>query len=128
MQQPSKPVLGREASSRAGAVGPLRSAYADDPEMAELVELFVSELPERLAALEAAWTSGDSQTLRRMAHQLKGAGAGYGFPVVSDAAGEVETAILARGSALPEAELKAVRAKVEALVALCRRAAASKGS
>lgn len=127
MPQPSKPESGGKLLSGSAAVGPLRSEYADDPEMAELVELFVSELPARLAALESAWKSGDSHTLRRMAHQLKGAGSGYGFPTVSDAAGEVESAIAGDRPEAPEAGLNAVRAKVEALVAMCRRAAGSKG-
>ncbi len=128
MRQPTKrdsgPNLPPSSSLRASE--PLRSQFADDPEMSELVGLFVSELPARLAALESAWSAGDSPVLRRLAHQLKGAGAGYGFPAVSDAAGDVETALLACGGAPEAADLAQVNGKVQALLALCRRASGTK--
>lgn len=60
--------------------------------------------------------------MRRLAHQLKGAGAGYGFPAVSQAAGDVEAALLGLGGAPEESELARVYGKVQALLAICRRA------
>lgn len=69
---------------------PLRSIYADDPEMAELVQLFVEEMPERTARLRHAVDAEDLASLTRLAHQLKGAAAGYGFPVIGERAGTIE--------------------------------------
>jgi HPt (histidine-containing phosphotransfer) domain-containing protein len=58
---------------------PLRSSLAGDPDMAELVDMFLEELPQRLTVLTTAVDAGDIETLRRLAHQLKGAAGGYGF-------------------------------------------------
>jgi HPt (histidine-containing phosphotransfer) domain-containing protein len=95
----------------------LRSSFAVDPEMAELVALFVTELPTRIGVLRDAFEAGDFDSVRRLAHQLKGAGGGYGFPSISEAAGRVEAEIVASGAGVDQ-----VRAEVEALAAECARA------
>ena len=105
---------------------PLRSEFADDPEMTELVALFLTELPQRLEAVSAAWRSRDCLTLRRMAHQLRGAGSGYGFPDVTAAAADVEAALLTWRECPPEHELDSLRTRVEALIGVCRRAVPSR--
>lgn len=100
---------------------PLRSQLANDPDMQELIGLFIEELPERLRALESAFAEQRAEDLSRVAHQLRGACGGYGFPVLGLAAGKVEDAV----RALPStgADLEKVRAGVEELVGLCRRVA-----
>lgn len=62
----------------------------DDEDLVDLVELFVSELPDRIAALEEALVTDDPDAVARLAHQLKGAAGSYGFPTISDAAKIVE--------------------------------------
>lgn len=99
--------------------GPLRSEFADDPDMAELVREFVEHLPERMRALEEAWRSANVESAARLAHQLKGASAGYGFTPVGEAAARLERAI--RDSS---EDLESARGELEQLVALCRRATA----
>jgi HPt (histidine-containing phosphotransfer) domain-containing protein len=99
---------------------PLRSTFAGDPEMAELVQYFVNELGSRAGALHDALGSGDAERLRTVAHQLKGAAGGYGFPDISDTADAVEQTVLAG-----EAETSALTEQVEALIQLCRRACSS---
>ena len=59
--------------------------------MMEIVREFVSELPDRVAALEACVESGDMAKLQTLAHQLKGAGGGYGFPQITEAAARLES-------------------------------------
>lgn len=62
-----------------------------DPGLRALAEGFVQELPERTGRLRGAanaWNRGDA---RKLAHQLKGAGGGYGFDSVSELAAAVET-------------------------------------
>jgi HPt (histidine-containing phosphotransfer) domain-containing protein len=86
--------------------------------MAEVLEAFLASLPDRAEALERA-AVGNPGELRRLAHQLRGAGGGYGFPTLSTAAALVE-------HALTDGIDPAVTTRhVEALVALCRRAAAT---
>lgn len=70
-----------------------RSDFADDPDMAEIVALFVSELPQRMAAMQAALAGNDIERLRTLAHQLKGAAGGYGFPKLGEAAALIDRGI-----------------------------------
>ena len=72
---------------------PIRSEYENDPDMLEIVKEFASELPERMVALEQSLSSGDLAELETLAHQLKGAGGGYGFPQITDAAAVLESAL-----------------------------------
>jgi HPt (histidine-containing phosphotransfer) domain-containing protein len=102
---------------------PLRSQYADDPEMSELVELFVSELPARVNALTAAYEGRQAEQIYRLSHQLKGACAGYGFPTIGVAAAAVEAAVKASAQSA-DASLESIRSDLEALIKLCQRAAA----
>lgn len=70
--------------------GTLRSLFADDPEMAEILDIFVQEMPRRIAEFRACWESKELDRLARLAHQLKGAGGGYGYPALGEAAGRLE--------------------------------------
>ena len=78
---------------------PLISEVADDEEMAPLVEQFVASLPARATALLEATFAGDLTRLARLAHQLKGAAGGYGFPTITDAAALLEQAATGVGPA-----------------------------
>ncbi len=80
------------AADAATSDGPLTSDMADDEDMAALVEQFVATVPERVGALRAASVTGDRVCLARLAHQLKGAAGGYGFPRISEAAAVLEAA------------------------------------
>lgn len=97
---------------------PLRSSFADDPDMAELVEMFVTELPERVADLTRSYESAAKDELRTIAHQLKGASAGYGFEPIGQAAARLEAAANAD---TPDPD--DLRAGFDELVSLCNRAA-----
>jgi HPt (histidine-containing phosphotransfer) domain-containing protein len=72
---------------------PVRSEFADDPDMAGIIALFVSELPSRVSSMQSALDSGDFAQLRVLAHQLKGAAGGYGFPKLGEAAALVDQGI-----------------------------------
>lgn len=88
--------------------------------MAELIEYFLAELKEHIGRLEHAWLLGDHERLRQVAHQLKGAAGGYGFPSITHSAADLEFSLLTE-----QAELSHVAEKVEALISLCKRAAGS---
>ncbi len=100
---------------------PLRSDFASDPDMKELVELFVSELPGRAESVIDAYQSRSLDTLKRLAHQLKGASAGYGFAPIGHAAASLESQILALNSTA-EDHVQSLARQVNELVELCRRA------
>jgi histidine phosphotransfer protein HptB len=95
------------------------SEFAADPEMAELVQLFISELPARVAALNQAWTTRQINDLKRLSHQLKGASAGYGFPALGQAAATLETQLKRLDAATPAVE--ALAGQFQELIDLCSR-------
>ncbi len=70
----------------------LVSQLANDPEMRELIHAFVQGLPRRVSELQSALRENDLQGLICIAHQMKGAAGGYGFPAITDAARALETA------------------------------------
>ncbi len=93
---------------------PIFSPLACDPDLAEIVALFVDEMPGRIHRLHRLLESGEWEELRRAAHQLKGSAGSHGFEPVSLAAGELESA-LKSGAAEPE-----TRRFVERLADICR--------
>jgi diguanylate cyclase (GGDEF)-like protein/PAS domain S-box-containing protein len=91
----------------------LVSEFADDPEMAAIVARFVSGLPAQHAALVDAAERQERPLLLRLAHQLKGAAGGYGFPIIGESAARLEAlAHSAEGSLMPA---------LDELLALSRR-------
>ena len=82
---------------------PVHSSYAADPDMLEIVREFALELPGRADALERLLATGSLQELGVLAHQLKGAGGGYGYASVTELAGALERA-LREGRPAPEIE------------------------
>jgi HPt (histidine-containing phosphotransfer) domain-containing protein len=72
------------------AESPVRSLKAGDPDYTELLELFSSEVAQRATEMQHLFARGDLEQLRVMAHQMKGAGRGYGFPELTDIAGRLE--------------------------------------
>lgn len=88
----------------------------DDPEVVEVVEAFVSDLVLRMVDIQGALKRADYARVRNLAHQLKGAGGGYGFPKISAAAEAVELATRLPGNG------EAIARAVEELGALCERA------
>ncbi len=66
------------------------SDLADDEEMTALVERFTNNLPQQAQRLEDAAHANERETIRRLAHQLKGAAGGYGYPSITTAASRLE--------------------------------------
>lgn len=62
----------------------------DDPSFADLVGQFVDGLSERLETMRQAIQTQDFEQLLTAAHQLKGSGGGYGYPVLTQLAAELE--------------------------------------
>ncbi len=71
---------------------PVYSSFAEDDDFGELLEYFFAALPERRTLLQESRQDGNIEQLRTQAHQLKGAGGGYGFPGLSETASRLEDA------------------------------------
>jgi HPt (histidine-containing phosphotransfer) domain-containing protein len=70
----------------------VRSLLADDADWDELLRGFVESIPEKRQILRDLQRSASVDQIRVLAHQIKGAGGGYGFPGLTAAAAELEQA------------------------------------
>ncbi len=117
--QPQTPVGSedRPPSPPKGEPAALVSEFADDADLADLIQAFVEDLPAQASAIQQAMTEADLEVLRLLAHQLKGSGGTYGFPSITEAAIALEERVQA------EADLDKLGQSVTELADLCRRAA-----
>ncbi len=69
---------------------PVYSSFADDEDFAELIEFFVEAIPERIESLRQGQQEQNWDQMKTVAHQLKGAGGGYGFEELSVHAAHLE--------------------------------------
>ena len=70
--------------------GAMERVAGDEALLKELFEYFVSELPNRIADMEAAVNSGDTKQLAEKAHSLKGSAANLGTNGIAAAALQLE--------------------------------------
>ncbi len=69
----------------------LRESLGDDDEfLAELIETFMQDSPEQLAAARAGVAGGDAEAVRRAAHSLKSNSASFGAMSLADLCGRLE--------------------------------------
>ena len=92
----------------------LQSTFADDPDMQEVLVEFVNELPIHVSKIGALMLEQNLDELRRVVHQLKGAGGGYGFAPISRSAAAAESRIKSGDP------LKAIEAELAALCEILR--------
>lgn len=93
---------------------PLYSTLATDPDMAELIEMFVADMSLHVAAIEIAVKNADWKGLQRIAHRLKGSAGGYGFPTIGSSAGALEIAV-------SYSDGEAITKRADRLLSHCRR-------
>ena len=93
----------------------VHSALAADPDLGELVDMFVAEMPNRINALETQAESGDWEQVRRTAHHIKGSAGSYGFDAITSPAARLEHAA---GEGCQEEDTLLA---LEELLSLCRR-------
>jgi signal transduction histidine kinase/DNA-binding NarL/FixJ family response regulator len=98
------------ATSAAPTHGPDAVAAA----MKKAVMGFTSRLPARVCSLLSLSAAANLEDLKRLVHQLKGAGSGYGFPNITERAAHTE-ALIETNAAIEE-----IRAGVDELVDLIR--------
>jgi CheY-like chemotaxis protein len=102
------------SQSRSTPAASIRSSFACDPDMKEVLGEFVGKLPERVDQLAQLLRQGNLEELRRAVHQLKGAGGGYGFPQITEAAALAEKCVKDNEA------VESVAAEVKSLIQLIR--------
>lgn len=95
---------------------PLFSTFVEEPAIAEILPLFLQNLPSYLSRLEEALARGEIDVAIRTCHDLKGTAGGYGYPAISAVASNLESALRAGDEELRAREL------LESLRDLCSRA------
>jgi len=88
-----------------------------DADDLELIEMFLEELPNRIAALNETAESNDFSQMNRLAHQLKGAAPSFGFDPIGSAAAVLETRL--KTSNIEMVELDQIREEFDKLVNEC---------
>ena len=94
---------------------PLYSSLGGNPDLAEIVEMFVQEMPHRIATLLDQLDASNWEELQRTVHRLKGAAGSYGFAPVTPHAAKLENALR------EDPSLEEIREMVDALVEMCSR-------
>ena len=114
--------VGSRALDPAGLAEFVEVAGTDTALRDELIETFLSDADERVAAMRAAAAAGERETLRKTAHALKGSSASLGARGVAALAGKLEADAGAlasnQASALVESigrEIERVRVELDAL-------------
>ncbi len=72
---------------------PLLSIYANDSAVADILPLFVSNVPKYLGNLEAHIGNADWTMAARVCHDLKGTAGGYGYPDIGAVAKRLESEV-----------------------------------
>lgn len=67
-------------------------------DVAELVPVFLETRKKDIIKLMEALNQGDFEAIRRLGHDMKGAGGGYGFDYVSEIGKAIEEAAKAKDS------------------------------
>jgi signal transduction histidine kinase/DNA-binding response OmpR family regulator len=84
------------------------AVVAVDPSLKDVVPRFLDKRHQDVAKLTEAVRAGDYETVRRLGHNLKGTGAGYGFATISELGAQIEEAAKIE-------EAATIRVKVEEL-------------
>ncbi|MBV8036443.1 Hpt domain-containing protein [Roseateles sp.] len=88
--------------------------------MPELIDSFLEDGPQGLAALRAAVAAGDAAAFRRGAHSLKSNGVTFGARAFADTARELEHTPLAELGGTAAARVDALGALFDAVAAALR--------
>jgi HPt (histidine-containing phosphotransfer) domain-containing protein len=64
-----------------------------EPEFSDLVEVFVQRLPPTVAKIRQLYQEKAWPQLQKEVHELKGMGGGFGYPMLTELAGVIESQV-----------------------------------
>lgn len=114
--------MGASLVSTAPATDYYHSVLAGDPDLAEIIAMFVDEMPGRVRDLQSHFGCANWDQLGRLAHQIKGAAGSYGFDQIAPFASNLEKSIR---TGQPVAQ---VQAALDDLIDACSRLRAGTGA
>jgi CheY-like chemotaxis protein len=106
----------------------IQSEYVDDPDLADIIDEFVAGLPDTFSRMREAMANNHYERLRRLAHQLKGSGGGYGYPQLTDGARIMEDAAEAKDVEAAILTMNQLETLYRAIKAGCQAHAVAKGA
>ncbi|GAB5562873.1 MAG: hypothetical protein SynsKO_45200 [Synoicihabitans sp.] len=80
-------ILDSEAIENLRALG---DEMDDDSFLKEVIDIYLTDTPQRIAEIHECLASGDQTTLNRAAHSIKGSSANLGAKVVIEVAKRIE--------------------------------------
>jgi len=86
-----KPKISIASTSVADNTSPTTVDFSDDPEYQALVRQFEEELPVKLKQIQSAADKQDWVELKNQVHKLKGLGASFGYPELSNISAQIQT-------------------------------------
>jgi len=98
----------------------LREPGQDDP-LAELVDLFLVDAPERLHRIQHGWQAGDLKAVQHAAHSLKGSASNLGVLRLAKLAARLEKEAKTGSLQHPEELVGALLAELEAVTLLLQQ-------
>lgn len=72
----------------------MKNKICVDIDLKEIVSLFLENRQQDIRLLESALDAQDLDGIRRLGHTMKGAGASYGFPAISEMGRSIEDAAI----------------------------------
>jgi CheY-like chemotaxis protein len=108
-------VAEKEAQTMTPSQDRIRSTYAEMTKMKKILNEFITDLPARVGDMQSQLSQQNLDQVKRTAHQLRGAGGGYGFAEMTELATHVEQAVK------DEQSLENITSQVDQLVQYMRR-------
>jgi HPt (histidine-containing phosphotransfer) domain-containing protein len=106
------------------AVENLRELNPDDPNfLRELVDLFLADIPARIAEIEKAIATQDASLLTRAAHTIKGSSGNFGALQLAKASLEIEQQGKTASFAAATAALPALKAAFDQVAEVLKKLA-----
>ena len=99
---------------------PIYSSLASDPDYVDLVKDFVNAFASKAGAIHQCVSENNLVLLQRTMHQMRGACGGYGFPTLTESAGQIEERLKAGQT------LESVEASITEFLNMLARATAEK--
>jgi HPt (histidine-containing phosphotransfer) domain-containing protein len=107
--------LPAEVAVKTANGGMISSTMTHYPRMKKIIIEYIEELPGEILKIQDLLNRNELQLLRRVVHQLRGTGGGYGFDPITEAAGNVEDAINATDN------MESISNKINCLIDVIRR-------